>query len=160
MIKMIILMFTVSISFSLTVKAEDNFSLKGTLLEPPKCGFNGGLQTLVEFGNRVGVNKVDGINYKQKIPYLMFCEAESKPWDMAFILTGITTSYDGAAIQTNIDDLGIRLLINGKPFSVGKLVPIDFSKPPLLEAVPVKRPGSTLTAGAFEAVATIGINYQ
>lgn len=140
--------------------AEDNFSLRGTLLEPPKCGFNGGLTTLVDFGNRIGVNKVDGTNYKQKIPYLVYCEAESKPWDTSFVLTGTATSYDNAAIQTDIEDLGIRVLINGQPFTIEQNVPIDFSKPPLLEAVPVKKPGSTLTSGAFEAVATIRINYQ
>lgn len=155
-----IILLLVGLSFSQTIRAEDNFTLKGTLLEPPKCGFNGGMNSLVEFGNRIGVKKVDGINYKQKIPYLMYCEPESKPWEMAFILTGIVTDYDDAAIQTNIDGLGIRILINGKPFKVDKLAPIDFSKPPLLEAVPVKRPGSTLTAGAFESMATIGINYQ
>lgn len=158
--KRMIFLLLVGIFFSQIVWSEDNFTLKGTLLEPPKCGFNGGMNTLVQFGNRIGVNKVDGTNYKQKIPYLMYCEAESKPWDMAFVLTGITTSYDNAAIQTNIEDLGIRILINGQPFTVDKLMPIDLSKPPLLEAVPVKKPGVKLTAGAFEAVATIGINYQ
>lgn len=141
-------------------RAEDNFTLKGILLEPPKCGFNGGLSALVKFGERVGVNKVDGSNYKQKLPYLMYCEEESKPWDMALVLTGSVTSYDNAAIQTNIKDLGIRLLINGQPFAVDQPVPMVFSKPPLIEAVPVKKPGSTLSTGAFEATATIGINYQ
>lgn len=137
--------------------ADDNLILQGTLLEPPDCTFNIGV---VDFGERVGVNKVDGKNYKQTINYSLVCEADLEPWAMSLFLTGEVTPYDNAAIQSNMDDLGIRLLIDGKPFMTNILMPFNPDKLPVIEAVPVKKPGSTLTAGAFSAAATLWINYQ
>ncbi|MNP84764.1 hypothetical protein D3C76_1842150 [compost metagenome] len=59
-----------------------------------------------------------------------------------------------------MDDLAVRLLQNGKRFTLNNPIPIKLNAPPRLEAVPVKRPGATLKEGAFEATATLLAVYQ
>lgn len=139
--------------------AADNLILKGTLLEPPPCEFNMGETSQVNFGDRVGVRKVDGKNYKQRVNYKFVCDADLKPFLVTLLLTGETTSYDNAAIQSDRDNLGIRMLIDGQPFTANMQVVMVHGRLPVIEAVPVKKPGSTLTAGAFSAAATIRVNY-
>lgn len=68
--------------------------------------------------------------------------------------------YDEAAIESSVDNLAIRLLQNGKRFALNKPIPIKFNAPPTLEAVPVKRPGTALKEGVFEATATLLAVYQ
>lgn len=132
----------------------------GTLLEPPPCSINDGGEVDVDFGNRVGVTKVDGINYLQPVNYRISCDAGPGAWNMTLEVVGIPADYDEAAIQSNMDDLAVRLLQNGKRFNLNKPIPIKLNAPPTLEVVPVKRPGATLKEGTFEATATLLAVYQ
>ncbi|HHL2502263.1 TPA: fimbrial protein, partial [Yersinia enterocolitica] len=88
------------------------------------------------------------------------CEPGAKDWAMELMLSGEPTPYDMAAIQTNNPDLGIRVLLNGEAFTLGKPVSVNPADLPVLEVVPVKTPGVTLTEGAFEATATLQAVYQ
>jgi type 1 fimbria pilin len=140
--------------------AADNLLFSGTLIEPPPCKINDGGTVDVNFGERVGVKKVDGVNYLQAMGYRISCEPGASGLDMTLTLSGQPTGYDTAAVRTNLADLGIRVLQNGKPFTLNQPIGIDPNSPPLLEAVPVKTPGATLKEGAFVATATLQANYQ
>ncbi len=137
-----------------------DMQFRGTLIEPPPCTINDDGIIDVNFGDRVGINKVDGVNYRQNIGYRIRCEPGVGKWDMLLSLTGTPATFDEAAVQTDRRYLGIRIYQNAQPFKVGSALPVDPAKPPVLEAVPVGKSGETLTEGAFEATATLRAEYQ
>lgn len=145
---------------SAQIHAKENMKLYGTLIEPPPCSINNGSMIDVSFDEKIGITKVDGNHYLQQINYQITCETGNRPWNMTLELIGTPTDYDNAAIKTNTDDLGIHILQNGQAFEVNKPIKIDLLNQPKLEAVPVKRPGSVLKEGAFEATATLLATYQ
>lgn len=140
--------------------AAENMKFYGTLVEPPACTINSGGNVDVDFGNRVGVKKVDGVNYLQPMNYQISCVPDANAWRMTLEIAGETATYDKAGVITNITDLAIQIRQNGVPFELNKPIAINPTNPPQLEAVPVKRPGSTLKEGAFEATATLKAVYQ
>ncbi|BEN43294.1 fimbrial protein [Serratia marcescens] len=140
--------------------AADNMRFSGVLIEPPPCTINDGGKVDVDFGNRVGVSKVDGVNYQQPVNYRISCTPGAGAWNMTLTVVGTPADYDEAAIKSDMDDLAVRLLQNGKRFPLNKPIPIKLNAAPTLEAVPVKRPGATLQEGAFEATATLLAVYQ
>lgn len=134
---------------------EVAMQFRGGLIAPPPCTINAGAKIDVDFGSRVGIKKVDGVNYRQAIDYHLDCEPGARPWELRLTLKGNGTAFDGAALQSNKADLGIRVYQNDEPFLIYSSISIDPSSPPRLEAVPVSRPGATLTEGAFFATATL-----
>ncbi|EKN4037970.1 fimbrial protein [Yersinia enterocolitica] len=151
---------TMPILASSAVSAAPNLTFGGILIEPPSCEVDSGEQIDVDFGERLGIKKIDGIQYLQKVNYRITCAPGAKDWEMALMLSGEPTPYDVAAIQTNNPDLGIRVLLNGEAFILGKPVSVNPTDLPVLEVVPVKTPGATLAEGAFEATATLQAVYQ
>lgn len=139
---------------------EADMTFHGTLIAPPPCRINDGERVDVDFGDRVGINKVDGVNYRMPVNYQITCEEGGSGWVMSLSLSGTATGFDGEALQTDKADLGIRVYRNDVPFTPNSAVEIDPASPPRLEAVPVKRAGATLTEGAFEAWATLQADYQ
>ncbi|WP_254844356.1 fimbrial protein [Yersinia enterocolitica] len=151
---------TMPILASSAVSAAPNLTFGGTLIEPPSCEVDSGELIDVDFGKRLGIKKIDGIQYLQKVNYRITCAPGAKDWAMELMLSAEPTPYDMAAIQTNNPDLGIRVLLNGEAFILGKPVSVNPTDLPVLEVVPVKTPGVTLTEGAFEATATLQAVYQ
>lgn len=123
-------------------------TLHGTLIAPPPCTINGGKKIDVDFGERVGVNKIDGQNYRQTIDYSVTCERGVLPWEMTLTLKG-NASFERAALQTNKPELGIRIYQNDMPFIINTPLKIVPGNLPLLEAVPIAKPGSTLIEERF-----------
>lgn len=137
-----------------------SMALSGSLLEPPPCTINGGSVIDVDFGNRVGVNRVDGVNYLQRVNYSLSCTPDANPWLLQLSVNGRAAGYDAAVLQTNKAGLGIKVWQNGRAFALGTPIPIDPISLPRIEVVPVKAPGAALTEGAFEALATLTAEYQ
>ncbi|MBU9828526.1 fimbrial protein [Rahnella sp. FC061912-K] len=154
------LMLGLLLACSHSLCAAENMLFRGTLIEPPPCTINDSGIVDVDFGERVGINKVDGVNYLKAMDYRITCEPGVSGLDMTLTLSGLQTGYDNAAVQTDLADLGIRVLQNGKPFTLNTPLGIDPKNPPALEAVPVKTPGATLKAEAFAATATLKAEYQ
>lgn len=147
------------LALGLCSSASANVAFNGTLIEPPPCTINGGSTIEVDF-KEVGISKVDGEHYRQPVSYTITCSADTLPWEMILTVRGTATSFEPSAVQSNVADLGIKLLQNGKPMALNTPLVITPSSPPVLEAVPVKRPGSTLAPGGFTATATLLANYQ
>lgn len=140
--------------------AGGDMEFRGTLLEPPPCSINSGNNITVDFGLKVGVKKVDGVNYMQDMNYDLVCEPNTHSWALKLKLTGNPISFDNAAVQTNINGLGIKILRDGQPFVLGSEITITPTSKPHLKAVPVQQVGIVLTEGAFEATATLQADYQ
>ncbi len=147
------------IAFAGPVFAVENMSFTGMLIEPPPCTIKDGDEIEVNFGDRVGVSKVDGVNYLRPVTYTISCDPSVEAWNMTLEVVGSAADYDAAAIQTDMDDLAIRLLQNNERFILNKPLPIP-NVAPTLTAVPVKRPGATLKSGKFVATATLLAVYQ
>ncbi|WP_447885645.1 fimbrial protein [Serratia fonticola] len=140
---------------------EADMTFHGTLIEPPPCSINNGDQIEVNFGERVGINKVDGVNYRQELSYQITCDNPGNgKWALKLSLSGGAAGFDRDALLTDKANLGIRVYQNDTPFTPNSTLKIDPANPPRLEAVPVKQAGATLTEGAFEAWATLRADYQ
>ncbi len=141
--------------------AEADLRFRGTLRAPPPCSISDGGIVEVNFGLRVGVNKVDGSNYRQVVNYRLQCDSPgARPWELMLTLKGNATGFDKAAVQSDNPNLGIRVYQNDVPFTLNSSIRIDPANPPSLEAVPVARPGEKLKEGAFVATATLQADYQ
>ncbi|MDQ9126107.1 fimbrial protein [Serratia fonticola] len=139
-------------------QAVENMSFSGTLIEPPPCLVNNDKDIDVPF-DRIGVNSVDGVKHRRQVDYVLDCTA-GPAWSMVLTLLGPVAAFEPATLQTNIANLGIKIYQNGEPFELGTPIAVDPLNPPLLEAVPVKKPGTELTEGTFEVTATLLADYQ
>lgn len=159
-----VLLLCTLMGVAVMVQAKDgeaDMTFRGTLIEPPPCTINDGNQVDVDFGERVGINKVNGVNYRQTLNYQIVCEnSGDRSWALTLSLSGAQAGFDNEALQSSKENLGIRVYQNDRPFTPGSSLAIDLSSPPRLEAVPVKNAGSTLTEGAFDAWATLRADYQ
>lgn len=165
-IKVLLMAFSL-IGVTTTAQAQEGggaMSFKGMLIEPPPCtiiSINNGDRIDVDFGNRVGVNKVDGVSYRRNINYQIRCEdVGNSNGVLMLILSGNAAGFDSQALRTNKENLGIRIYQNDKPFTPNSALKINLANQPLLEAVPVKKVGTKLSEGAFEAWATLRAEYQ
>lgn len=143
------------------VQAAENLNFHGTLIALPPCTISNDQTVEVNFSN-VLINTIDGTHFIQDVPYKITCgdasPGETSP--MTLTLSGSVTDYNPAAIKTDIPDLGIELRQNDKAFTVGSKIVINPQAIPTLKAVPVKKSGATLQEGAFEAWATLQVDYQ
>lgn len=154
-----LLLLSAACYISMSPSASANLAFNGTLVEPPVCTINSGNTITIDFKD-VGVNKVDGINYKQPVNYTIDCAGSTLPWEMVLTVKGTATAFDQAAVQSSVADLGIHMVQDGKPFNLNTPMVINPLTPPVLEAVPVKLVGSTLSSGGFDAAATLLAEYQ
>ncbi|HCR1077296.1 TPA: fimbrial protein [Enterobacter cloacae] len=156
-----VLLSLMSLSAVAPADGDMGMTFRGTLIEPPPCSINDGNRVDVDFGERVGINKVDGVNYRQPVNYQITCESDGNAnWALKLSLSGATAGFDQEALQTSKTDLGIRVYQNDTPFTPGSTLAVNLDNPPRLEAVPISRAGATLTEGAFEAWATLRAEYD
>lgn len=145
----------------LAAEGQVEMEFSGMLIEPPACTINEGNRVDVNFGERIGINKVDGVNYRQPMNYQISCgEGGGSVQKLTLTLSGKATTFDKQALQSSQDNLGVRIYQNDQPFTPGSTLTIDQSDPPQLEAVPVKNKGASLKEGRFEAWATLRVDYQ
>ncbi|CAI2025948.1 fimbrial protein [Serratia fonticola] len=147
---------------AIPLKAAENISFKGTLLEYPPCKINDGALMEINFGE-VGVNKVDGENYAQTFSLKYTCKGARTNAVLRYM--GQATAFDHTAVQSNIPDFGIRLRHqsydgNVNDFEIGSSVDVpSYSDESTLIASPVKKAGAKLQEGAFTAAATLQLEY-
>lgn len=115
----------------------------------------------VQFSN-VGVNKVDGVNYLQPIPFTVECNGASTGASVKLTVVGTASDFDFAAVKTNADGLSIRIQADGQPVTLNEPILTTLDRVPslVLTAVPVKDPAKTLSAQMFTATATLMAEYQ
>ena len=141
------------------VQADVGLAIRGVIVAPPSCVINGGSTLNVPFGNDLMTTRIDGVNYKRAVPYTVTCTGHSSN-GMTLKLQGTGTSFDNTSLSTNNPDLGIRLFINDSVWPLNTLKNFTYPTLPTMQAVPVKKPGSTLIAGAFSASATLVVAQQ
>lgn len=135
-------------------------SLHGTLVSPPPCTISEGKQIDVNFGERIGIKKIDGVNYRRTLNYRITCEKGSSAWVLKLTLGGNAPSFDSNALKSNRTGLAIRMYQNDKPFPPNSTLTINLNNPPALEVVPVKDTAAAPTKGSFDVWATLKADYQ
>lgn len=154
----IVIVFYFNSQSMLNANAAD-MVFKGVLVEPPPCKINEGIDMTLSF-DKIGVNKVDGDNYRKEIEYTLSCK-DSPSRNLTMMLdTSSVASFSSGTIQSNIAGLGIKVYINGAPAEFSKPLVIKQGEKPKLEAVPVSQPGIDLTEGKFYASATLTFKFQ
>lgn len=133
-------------------------NIRGNVIAPPPCKINNGNMITVDFGE-VMSTRIDGDKYKKDIIYTAEC-TKMPTNAMKLSINGKTASFDNNALETNIGGLGVRILYQGRTLAVGQEVKFTYPQFPELAAVPVRDMSATLTGGAFEAVATLQLDYQ
>lgn len=146
-------------AFGFGGNAMANLTFTGTLREPPPCTINSGANIAVDF-DEMNVNSIDGVKHRKGLSYTITCSASTLPWSMFLTLTATATSFDASAVQSSVADLGIKVLRNNLPFVLNTKLSINPASPPVLEVVPVKRPGSSLSEGNFTAAAVLLAFYE
>ncbi|EHE9876612.1 fimbrial protein [Escherichia coli] len=137
---------------------------EGEFVNPPVCTINNNNKVEIDFGDVI-INRIDGVSYKlADVPYTISC-APDEQYDvltMTLTFSGEQTDFEPAAIKTDVNGLGIKLLADGQPFKVGSAIGITNykAKLPVLKAIPVRKTGVGLAAGNFDALATLQVDYQ
>lgn len=135
-------------------------NFQGGLVEALPCTINNGDPIEVDFGDNLVIRNLDGVRYSKPIPYQIDCSAAGV---VRLSFKGAPSSFDYAAIQTNLTGLGIRILLKGGvpfPWQTSTFVNVDVQSPPVLTAVPVADPAQPPSPGAFTARATLLAEYQ
>lgn len=160
---MLISLLGVHLPVFATSTAASVMAFSGTLVASPSCIIENGERIDIDFGTNIASSKVDGVNYTQALNYTVTCQGGTSGALVMLSLKGTASTFDNNAIQTSIDDLGIRVYKSGPPltlFALNSSEQIDPASPPKLQVVPVKNPGVKLKATVFEAWATLQADYQ
>ncbi|WP_338512347.1 fimbrial protein [Pseudomonas trivialis] len=141
------------------VQINTNLIIRAVIIAPPPCVINGGGTLDVPFGNDLQTSRVDGVNYRRNVPYTVTCDS---PFSNALTLElrGTGAAFDSRVLSTRKPDLGVKLFVNGGDWPLNTRVNFTHPNFPQVQAVPVKRAGSRLTGGAFDAAATLVVDYQ
>lgn len=147
------------LTVSPAVMAQVDVQIRGVIVAPPTCVINGGKTLNVPFGNDLLTTRVDGVNYRREVPYSVTCTGQTSN-DMTLKLQGAGAAFDASILTTSHRDLGIQLFINGAAWTLNTTTKFTYPTLPKMEAVPVKKPASTLSAGEFTASATLVVALQ
>lgn len=141
----------------------ENLEFKGTLVTPPPCSIDNDGTVMTDFGDKVGIRKVASGIYREPVNITLHCEENTLAWQLQLSVTGNAAGFDpenATVVTPQQADLGVKLLLGGSPFELGKAVKVNAAELPKLEAQLVQRPGAELSEGAFTAQATLRAEYQ
>lgn len=131
----------------------------GSVFSGPVCTITGnsGSNIEVSFGTTLMINMINGVNYKQPIPFSLNCTGN--PSTLKFKFGGNPgASFDTTVLATNLTDLGVRLLKpDGSDLNLNEVFEVTVIGAPNFMAVPVQRAGAVLPTGTFGASATLTV---
>lgn len=133
-------------------------TIRGVILAPPPCIINGGQKIDIDFGEIMST-RIDGIAYKKPVNYTIACE-KMPSQAMKMSVEGNPASFDSQSLATNIDGLGVAVILDGSKLPIGKIVNFEYPNAPQFSVVPVRDMTKTLKGDDFEATATLLIAYQ
>lgn len=144
---------------SVGVWADTTLNFRGSI-EIVECSINNKKDMSVNFGDTVGIRKIDGKNYLQLVPFTVSCKSHSGGNIPAMTLTveGVATTFDNSAVKTNVSGLGIQLQVNGKAQKINKPMNFVMSNIPVITAVPVKDDKVDLEARPFTATVKLRVD--
>lgn len=148
----------------MALAANEDITFHGTLVSPPACTISEGKTIEVEFRDLI-IDSINGDYGRREVNYDLSCDSAVRDpdWIMTLTWMGTQTSYNDAAIETDVPGFGIELQHDGQRFKLNTPLAInatDFTQKPKLEAVPVKSADAVLSDTTFSAYATLRVDYQ
>ncbi|WP_449556082.1 fimbrial protein [Huaxiibacter chinensis] len=143
-----------------TARADVNIDVTGFLL-PPFCTVHDGSHgtIVVDFGDDININRIDGSRYRKTIAYQIDCESDGQLWQMKLKLVG-PSAWDNQTLRSDKSSLGLRFQLGGQPVELGRDIPISSATvKPMLTVVPVLESQGSPTEGAFRATASLQAEY-
>ncbi|HIH8985062.1 TPA: fimbrial protein [Serratia marcescens] len=134
---------------SLAGAVNSTVYLSVTVVDKPACVINGDQTLLVDFGDELFTNRVDGEHYLKTLDFTLECRSNRKN-AMKMKLAGNATAFDGSALQTNQADLGIALRANGRPLPINSWLNFTYPDRPCCRPCPSNVPVACCR-GAFSA---------
>lgn len=135
-------------------------NVKVNVIAAPSCVANNDNVIIVNFGSDIVTKKVDGKKYSRSIPFNLYCSGLASN-ALTFQLQGNRASFgDENIVSTNNPNLGVAIEYYTLPIPLNQDLKFNYPYIPVLNAVLVKRPGSTLRGGGFTAGITLTVNYQ
>lgn len=151
------LLFSIEICFS---ALAENMTLHGVLISPPPCLINSGNKIDVDFGDHLGINKINGMNYEKEIAYELNCSTDIGKEHIVLSLTGQSDKNNPNSLKTSVENLSIQIKVNGFVYTPGDPIVVNPQVPPVISVVPIKQSGKLLAEGQFNTVANLGIYIQ
>jgi type 1 fimbria pilin len=137
---------------------NEPITVKG-VIQGMNCVINGGKEIDVDFGSTVQTTLIDGSQYKTKVVFTLKCSGNSSN-ALKLQIDGTAAAFDATALATDKTDLGLALLNGGKKQAINTWFNFTYPTLPVLEMVPVKKAGVTLSGGDFNATATLKVDVQ
>ncbi|MBW1214089.1 hypothetical protein KYI92_13150 [Pantoea allii] len=143
---------------------EQLLAFSGTLLESAaECTISGEGSVLVEFGEDVYINKINGVDYKKtKIPFKVDCSDVSSVKMLVHIDAAGNGMGCGKLLCTDHKGLGLKLYQDNKALDVGEKVTFVVSENhvalllPNFYVVPTRlNDDDVLEAGEFTSIASV-----
>lgn len=127
-------------------------------VESRPCKINDGKPIEVNF-NDVMTTRIENENYKQKMDYTLDCKTTGNP-NMSMKFTGDNAGFDTRYLKTSVTNLGVLFKAEDNNIYMGNSFQFKYETPPALYAVLVKKSGSALPTGTFNATATMQVYYN
>lgn len=107
------------VSSAIAHAADEDITFHGTLLSPPTCSISGGKTIEVEFRDLI-IDDINGNYGRKEVPYELTCDSTTRhpDWEMTLTWTGTQTSFNDAAIETDVPGFGIELQHDGQRFKL------------------------------------------
>lgn len=154
------------LGFFSVISYGDNTSsitVKVTIVAPPPCTINDNKPVVVSFDD-VLTTRIDGNNYRRKIPYNLKCtEANLLKNALKLQIEGTSINVGtaiGVLAVPNVPDFGIRIQQGTTPLPLNSWLNFNYPNMPELYAVPVMKEGSSLTTGEFTSSSVMKVEYQ
>ncbi|MBH2855213.1 fimbrial protein [Serratia marcescens] len=143
------------------VQANTTLTVSGSIVNPASCVINNNQMIDVVFGDDVITTRVStdvyGGNYLKQVVYTLECKNANK---VNMKIEGNAAAFNSQILKTEQSDLGVALRIGNNLMAVNSTVyQFDYPNTPQLVALPIKRSGGALTAGKFNAGATMVLSF-
>ncbi|WP_171045825.1 fimbrial protein [Pseudomonas edaphica] len=138
--------------------AEKQVTIKGTVYASIPCVINNNKPITASFGD-VQIEKIDGVYKTITLDYSLNC-TNATTNELRMYVNGRVTGFDSKALLIpNNDNIGIALIKDGTRLQLNRWFDFDPRKQPVLQTVLVRVSGK-INAGAFQASATLAVDYQ
>ncbi|MBN1084026.1 fimbrial protein [Erwinia aphidicola] len=146
------------VSLAAADSAQKTIKISMTVLPPPPCTINGGNAIEVNFGEVIA-DHLDDSDYSRPVDINLSCRGLRKN-QLRLQVYGTAANFNKSYLETNRANMAIKFTSNGKPVSVNQWLYFSLPNTPSLSAAPVMSNDSVLTGGAFNATATLYVEYQ
>ncbi|MDI3360350.1 fimbrial protein [Lelliottia sp. V89_10] len=125
------------------------------------CEINNNQSIDVDFGSEVAVTDVAVGLVEKPINYNLDCSSADTAKSLKMVIQGVGAEFDADVLKTTMTDLGVKIKADGSDYPLNSILNLaSKDSKPVLSALLVQKPGARLETGAFNAGATMTVDYQ